>query len=226
MKPLPGPCVDFHAHVLPEMDHGCDCLQTALKQMQLAKTHGVDILVATPHFYPQDESVSSFLARRGSALQLLAGECPAGPALRVGAEVLACPGIERMKDIELLCVEGTKTLLFEMPLLPRWSPELVATVVALKRMGLNTVLAHAERYRRSEVEKLLEAGIPVQINAGYITSPGKRLDVARYLRRGVVVALGSDIHGLGRNYTHYRRAVRLLGARAPAIMEEARRLVG
>ncbi len=218
--------IDFHAHILPEMDHGCEDLQQALAQLALAKEAGVEIVVATPHFYPQNETVASFLRRRKIAMSRLAKARGGGVQLHAGAEVLLCPRMEKMEGVECLCIEGTHTLLVEMPLAVRFDLVLTHTAAALKQKGLQVVLAHAERYRRSETEKLLKAGIPVQIDADYYRSIRKKQDVGFYLRQDAVVALGSDIHGLGRHYQQYAVAVRKLGVNAPLIMKRAGRLIG
>jgi protein-tyrosine phosphatase len=44
--------IDFHAHILPGLDHGCKDLTTAVTQLKMAKKAGIDVVVATSHFYP------------------------------------------------------------------------------------------------------------------------------------------------------------------------------
>ena len=60
--------IDFHAHVLPGMDHGCKNITECKKQLSLAMSAGVSTVVATPHFYPHQHNVASFISRRTEAL--------------------------------------------------------------------------------------------------------------------------------------------------------------
>ncbi|MDL2302574.1 hypothetical protein LJC58_09505 [Lachnospiraceae bacterium OttesenSCG-928-D06] len=60
--------IDFHAHILPGMDHGCKNCKMSEKQLEIAGKYGVNRIVATPHFYAQEETVDSFLQRRKEAI--------------------------------------------------------------------------------------------------------------------------------------------------------------
>ena len=56
--------IDFHSHILPNADHGCSDVREALRQLRLAKKFGTTDIVATPHFEPENDTVSSFPFRR------------------------------------------------------------------------------------------------------------------------------------------------------------------
>ena len=56
--------IDFHTHILPKVDDGSRSLEQSLAMLNELKKQGVKKLVATPHFYANDESVESFLERR------------------------------------------------------------------------------------------------------------------------------------------------------------------
>ena len=63
--------IDFHAHILPKADHGSDSIETSLFQINSAKAAGIDTIVATPHFYINNDDIDSFSARRETAFQSL-----------------------------------------------------------------------------------------------------------------------------------------------------------
>ena len=89
VKGLPLGAIDFHAHILPGMDHGSRDLATALLQWQMLSDLGVACVVATPHFYAQDEpSVDDFIVRRDAAAQALCNAVTGDMRLFLGAEVL------------------------------------------------------------------------------------------------------------------------------------------
>ena len=200
--------VDFHAHVLPHTDHGCDGSRIARRQLQLMRRGGTDAVVATPHFYPNDDSVRSFLRRREGAIGAMRRKLPLEdlPTVYPAAEVLVCVGMHEMEGLEKLAVTGTNVILLEMPF-SRWNDALIDTVLGVKARGLCPILAHIDRYFLEDVEILLQEGIRAQVNAeafGTFQNPKPYVEL---MREGKVVALGSDLHGARR--AHYARFVRM-----------------
>ncbi|MBQ8303003.1 MAG: hypothetical protein IJX97_05645 [Clostridia bacterium] len=220
MKDAKG-IVDFHAHILPGADHGSGSLETTLWQLNAAKAVGVDRIVATPHFYPHKHSVDSFIERRNKAYDSLKKSIPAGVSIKLGAEVLICQGIERLPDIEKLFVEGTRTLLLELPF-NMFDECYCESVKELCNMGVDVIIAHADRYTEEVIKKMLRSGARLQLNAGSLTRLFKRRCVVSWLRDGTVVALGSDIHGKDKKaYSDFARAVKYAGDRAEYIKKQS-----
>ncbi len=186
--------VDFHAHILPGADHGSDSVGTTLRQLALASSVGVRRIIATPHFYPMTHSAESFLKRREAAfLKLLPHLGDGCPEIVLGAEVLACPGIENMSGIEDLCIAGTKTMLLELPF-NDFSAAYKTVAQKLISRGIDIVLAHADRYDPKNIEIMLEAGVRIQLNASAVSGMFIKPSVQKWISDGAVVALGSDIH--------------------------------
>ncbi len=191
---------------------------------------GVDILCATSHFYPDRENVSEFLARRDACFAELiesrggdAGN--ASPKILLGAEVLACAGLEKLPNIEALCLEGTNILLVEMPF-ARWHNELFTTIEAMAyRKDIRTVLAHADRYEPADVEAVLDLEIPVQLNVESLSGLFVKKHIKDWIDRGVVVALGSDMHGTDVGYRKWEKAKARLKSDFDGIMEKTNKLI-
>jgi len=218
--------IDFHAHILPELDHGCGSVSMAQKQLELAADAGVDVVVATSHFYPHVDTVPGFVQARKEAYdRLLEGLSTVKnmPELLLGAEVLACKGIERMEGLEQLCVESTKVLLLEMPFTKQWEKPLVDSVCKLAKK-FQVILAHADRYSVDSVQELMEAGCLVQLNADAVCSLKKRRLCKKYLQTGAVAALGSDIHGIKTGYRKFIKAQKVLGKSGEQIMKKTKEL--
>ena len=74
---LPDTTLDYHAHILPGCDHGSDSVETSRRQLEMARKAGVATVCATPHFYPQRETVACFLDRRARTAELLRAGLPA-----------------------------------------------------------------------------------------------------------------------------------------------------
>ena len=100
------------------------------------------------------------------------------------------------------------------------------TVLAIRDRGLCPVLAHIDRYDRSDVEKLLSQGIAAQLNAeGFIGFWDYRAN-RKYLNGVSVVALGSDLHGAEKkNYQIFVHMQKRLGEKAQAVFARTERLL-
>lgn len=205
------PIIDFHAHILPGADHGSHHTSDALAQLELIRHGGTDAVVATPHFYPDADNPDRFFARRAEAAErLLSRRTSEFPRVLLGAEVAVCPYLEQMGREKLsgLCVQGTDTILLEMPTRD-WDGTLIATIRAIRKMGFNTVLAHIDRYPFHWVAPLLEDGFLAQINASALFRLFGSSRYAQLLSDERIVALGSDLHGS--NPKSYRAFARLRG---------------
>ena len=49
--------IDFHSHVLPELDDGASSLAMSQEIMRQTRSQKVKKMVATPHFYPDKTSL-------------------------------------------------------------------------------------------------------------------------------------------------------------------------
>ncbi len=203
---------DFHAHILPNADHGSSSVEESLKQLALASKFGVSRIFATSHFYPHTSSVDHYLAKRNEAYRRLKERLPAGsPEIRLGAEVLLCPNIGQIAGFDKLCISGTRTVLVELPF-NDFSKAYILAVKDIISKGYDVVLAHAERYDEDTVEELIEIGAKVQVNASAIVSIFRNPVIDDWIDDGVVVAIGSDIHGTAKKaYKAFAKARRRLG---------------
>ena len=190
--------LDYHAHILPGCDHGSSSVDMSLKQINMAKEAGVQTICATPHFYPHKESVSSFIERRRQTADILWAQIPTNaPRVLLGAEVLICDGMERLKAIHELCLEGTNELLLEMPFY-RWPAPIWDTLYRLNDLrDIQIVIAHADRYPPEDIHQLISEGIPLQLNAECLRKHLHRKCYLEWIQKGYVSYLGSDIHEFG-----------------------------
>jgi protein-tyrosine phosphatase len=193
--------IDWHSHILPEMDDGSRDTAESISMINMLTMQGVGTVIATPHFYANDETVDSFIERRKSAFERLAAELPEGsPEIRLGAEVRYYQGINRMADLKALRIEGTKLLLLEMPM-SSWTEYMVRELIEMSgRSSIKVVLAHVERYmalqKQSVWNRILESGILMQVNASFFTSFASKRKALSLLREGSIHFVGSDCHDL------------------------------
>lgn len=191
--------IDWHNHILPALDDGSKDVAESITMMEMQTSQGVKTVIATPHFYANDQSVETFIKRRRASLQELEkslGE--SAPEIILGAEVKYYQGISRMEDLKELQIEGTKLLLLEMPTC-RWTEYMVRELIELSGSGkMQVVLAHVERYlnlqNQKVWERIFENGILIQTNASFFTSLSTRRRAIRLLKEGKIHFVGSDCH--------------------------------
>ena len=185
--------IDFHSHVLPGIDDGSDCVEESLEMLHTAKNQGVSTMLATPHFYAQDVSVDHFLEKRKKAYDTLKrcmddSDCP---DIRLGAEVCYFRGIGRAREIEKLCIEGTRVIMVELPF-RQWDEEVLRDVEELmEKQNVSVMLAHIERFyacqkRKKIWKEVLDLPVIFQVNAEFFDGRKKRKLIKKLVEDGIV----------------------------------------
>lgn len=229
--------IDFHSHILPGVDDGAKSVDESIDMLLLEKEQGIDVVVATPHFYTESNTIEKFLADRQRAYQNLMDAAAARalrlPQILLGAEVSFSVDILELTDIERLCIGDTRTILLEMPF-TQWGPWVYDEVYRLLAgKGLKPVIAHLERYsfiKFEMIEKLLQMDLSVQLNAeAFVLRENKKI-MARLMRGGYVDVIGSDAHNMTVRKSCLDAAIRKIEKKygrdcVEAFMENACRLL-
>ena len=208
--------IDWHSHILPGMDDGSRNVAESISLVNMQASQGASTVIATPHFYANDETVESFLDRRGRAAEQLKAELPdSAPEILLGAEVKYYDGISRMADLKALRIENSKLLLLEMPM-ARWSEYAIRELVEMaSKSSTRIVLAHIERYmsfqKRDAWQRLAESGILMQVNASFFTSLLTKRKALTLLCEGGIQFIGSDCHNLTTRAPHLDKALEVIG---------------
>ena len=194
--------IDMHCHILPGVDDGAKDLETSLAMLEASRDQGVQCMVATPHFYATRDRVDAFLARREAAWEVLKSRMGSDfPEVMLGAEVAFFQGISRAERLDALRIEGTSSMLLEMPFRP-WSQGDVDEVSQIiEKHGYTIIIAHIERYLAMHgntgfIMDLLDMPVKIQINAECLLDWRQRGRMLKMLRNGDVHLLGSDCHGM------------------------------
>lgn len=198
-----GTQTDMHCHVLPGMDDGSPDAATSLGMLRRQAGQGIGTVCCTSHYYARHETVAAFCRRRETALCRLqaaaAGEDL--PRLVPAAETAFFTGISECPDLDLLCIQGTRTLLLEMPF-TIWNDFQMEEVAALALdRGFRVVLAHPERFcgfkgNRERIRQLEQLPVALQVNAGALLSWKTRRLALELLRETPLPVLASDCHNL------------------------------
>ena len=213
--------IDIHTHVLPEMDDGSKSTAETDAMLSALWQQGVTQVVATPHFYPTQDTLAGFLQRRARAFEKMPPANPEHPQVLLGAEISYFPGIGTCEGLPLLNIQGTKLLLIEMPFSP-WSERMVNEICSIPNcFGLRPVLAHVNRYCHSRqlpafMDDFFAAGVYFQCNTDAFLTAKHRRWALKMMKKGNITFLGSDCHNMDTRPPHVDAArtliVKKLGA--------------
>ena len=195
---------DFHSHVLPGIDDGSKTVAESIAMLRSEAEQGIAHVIATPHFYPRQDSPERFLKRRYEAEMRLREEMEKHtglPKLTVGAEVYYFPGISESDAVFQLTIWKKSSILIEMPM-DSWTDRMYRELedLALRR-SLTPVIAHVDRYisplrTRGIPGRLAELPVLVQANGEFFLERRTRNMALRMLKKGQIHVLGSDCHNL------------------------------
>lgn len=210
--------VDFHSHILPQMDDGSRSIQESLEMLRMSAEQGIQVMAATSHFYAEENTVERFLERRETAWKALSEKMEPGmPKVLLGAEVYYFEGMQRVESLSRLRIEGTNLLLLEMPFSP-WSDRMVAEIMAVNRLpDTKVALAHIDRYLRFQKaavwDTLLENGVLMQVNASFFFNRFSKHKALRMAKKGQIHLLGSDCHNTTSRPPQLGEAMKFLESR-------------
>lgn len=193
--------IDFHSHILPGMDDGSKSAEESHEMILRLKSQGIKRIVATPHFYANDESVDDFIRRRKESYGKISSFIKEDyPQIVLGAEVRYYEGISKLGQLEELCAEGTDLLLLEMPS-GRWTEYVLNELNNISLQGRVTlVLAHIERYMSNQpsavFNSLLGNDVLMQVNANFLTDFFTKRRAISLFKQEKIHFIGSDCHNM------------------------------
>ena len=202
--------IDFHTHILPNMDDGSKSVDESIQLLNILKNEGVKLVCLTSHFYPRNESIEDFLERRNNSFK----ELNYNNEIKVllGSEVHYYRGISTSEDIDKLCIENTNILLVELPFSIPINENIINEIVNLKNRGLRVILAHVERYKIdfSTLQYLHNNGVMLQCNAEFFLGFFSSKRALKWLENGIIDVIGSDCHNLIDRIPNYDKAMNII----------------
>lgn len=186
--------------------------------LQAEAQQGVTHVVATPHFYAQNDSPRRFLSRRAAGLDELQSTVSGHeglPQICVGAEVHYFAGMSESEALSELTIGESKYILVEMPQAP-WSETMYRELEWIyTKQGLVPVLAHIDRYlsrfmNGRMLQRLSELPILVQANASFFADRASQKMALKMLAQGQIHVLGSDCHNMTGRVPNLSEAARVI----------------
>ena len=214
--------IDFHSHILPNIDDGSTSMKESIKLIKEAAQAGFTGIISTSHYlqnyYECDENERKGLLAE-LAEQVKIAEDSTGdnagsgnrvdmPKLYLGNEIyITTEIVELLKEGKASTINGTDYVLFELPMNSK--PLFVKEVVyKLIENGYKPIIAHPERYSyvKEDIEyvrELRNMGALFQSNYGsvigmYGSSAKKTLK--KLLKEDLISFFGSDVHAVGQIY--------------------------
>jgi len=215
--------VDFHSHILPEIDDGSRNVEMSIAMLRAEAAQGIRTVIATPHFYPRYETPEHFLEKRKRAVQRLReamGMHGDLPEIQVGAEVYFFPGISESEVLSQLTIGGKGCILLEMPP-PPWTQSMYREIEGIfEKQGITPIIAHVDRYIRplkthGIPEHLAQLPVLVQANAGFFQRMPTRSMALNLLKQDEIHLLGSDCHNLDTRAPNLGRTVEIIRKKCP-----------
>lgn len=213
--------VDFHCHLLPDMDDGSRSYEESRGMLMRLASQGIKQVFATPHFYSHHESADRFLLRRKTALDKLSASGEKILSVRLGAEVRLEKGISEIGGLQEMAWGKQRCLLIELPYssYKSWMTEEIYNIVF--QQNVTPVIAHLNRYlewyKKSELQEILDIqGVIVQLNNKTLFERRTLKFALDLLRDGRPVVFGSDAHNLADRSPDFDRTFPILCAKLKA----------
>lgn len=201
--------IDFHTHIIPNIDDGSRNIEETINLIKEAKQAGFEAIVLTSHYIPNYyetdvpernmwvNAISQNLRNKGIDIDIY-----------LGNEIYMTQNMMKLLiEEKASTINDTCYVLFEMPL--DVEPEnLYDVIYSLHENKLIPVLAHPERYKFIQkepdlVNDLIEKGVLMQANYGSILGQyGKNAEVIvrKFFENDMIHFLGSDVHREGTVY--------------------------
>lgn len=216
--------IDFHTHIIPNIDDGARSIEETFNLIQEAKDAGFDGIVLTSHYienyYETDvperdvwvKAISDNLKIKGIETNLY-----------LGNEIYMSSNMMNLLiDGKASTINNSSYVLFEMPLNAE-PMNLYDVIYSLQENKLIPILAHPERYSFVQkdpdlISDLIDKGVLMQANYGSILGQyGEKAQiiVKKFFEANMIHFLGTDVH---RQNTIYKRI--------PQALEEIKNIVG
>jgi protein-tyrosine phosphatase len=195
--------IDFHNHVLPNVDDGSKNVEMTISMLKSASAQGIKTIVNTTHLqHPKMENKNTnyeyIINIRDEVLDIAQRE-NIDIDIELAAEVYYLPNLCELIDHPLATFNNFMLIEFPMIITP---PEYENTFFQLILKGVTPILAHPERYRGFQddvvkLQRLQEMGVVFQIDAGSLLGHfGKKTKKMAFemLSKGYCHLIGSDAH--------------------------------
>ena len=195
--------IDFHNHILPDLDDGASNMDETLKMLKTASDQGITDIICTVHY--QHPKLNGKTINYDIVIDKIneVNKAMDGINLKLhpGSEVFFLPNLVEIKSDPITVFGNGKYMLIEFQVF-QFPKDFELSLYDLILSGTTPIIAHPERYRPIQnnifiIEKLINLGCLIQIDAGSLIGHfGKKCKLISkmMLERNMVHFIGSDSH--------------------------------
>lgn len=212
--------IDFHSHIIPNIDDGSTSMKDTINMINEARQAGFTEIISTSHYIQKYYDLDCF--EREKILDIIKKKVSEKKEINIklylGSEIYFTPEIiELVKNKKASTINNTRYLLFELPM--NTKPLFVKEMVyKLMQNGYIPIIAHPERYSYVQeniryIEELAGMGVLFQSNYGSIIGMygnSAKKTLKKLLKNNLISFLGSDVHRTGQIYPKIPKALKKL----------------
>ncbi len=196
--------LDLHSHILPECDDGAKNVPMSIELLKMMKNQGITDVIATPHFYPHDDTIDEFLLKVNKAYKKLSHlKTNDLPNILLGCELFYFKGISRSEHIFKFTLNDSKYILIE-PNAYLLNKSFQNELLYLKNdLGLIPIIPHIERFYKAKGFKVFlkfikENEILTQVNAASLLDKSYNKIIKKLMSQHIITFIATDTHSLNR----------------------------
>ena len=195
--------IDFHTHILPNIDDGSRSIEETFNLIKEAKNVGFEAIISTSHYI--EEYYETNAPEREVWINAIYENLQAKNIdinLYLGNEIYLSENIIKLlEEGKASTINDTSYVLFEMPLNAE-PMNLYDVIYEMMQYKLVPILAHPERYSFVQKEPeliydLIEKGVLMQANFGSILGiygEKAQIIVKKFFESNMIHFLGTDVH--------------------------------
>ena len=197
--------IDFHNHIIPDLDDGSKSIEMSLNMLKKAKSQGITDIINTIHYqHPKmkgKDTSFEFVVNEIKKMQKIATENNININIHPASEVFFQFNLTDILDNPITTFGNGKYMLIEFQRLsfPKGYED---EIFKVQLKGVNPIIAHPERYRGIQkninlAKKWIDRGYLIQIDcASIIGGFGKETQITaiELLKNGLCHLIGSDAH--------------------------------
>ncbi len=195
--------IDFHSHIIYNVDDGSDSIETSLKILKLAETVGFNNIILTPHYMKNYyEYTVNEISEKIEYLQEICQKEDINIQLYQANEIYITNDIVNLLETnEASTINNSRYVLFELPMNEE-PPNLLEVIYSLKENNKVPIIAHPERYtyvqeNPNRLLDLIDMGVLFQSNYGSVMGQyGEKCKktIKSLLKNNFIHFLGTDVH--------------------------------
>lgn len=210
--------IDFHSHIIPNIDDGSTSIDETINMIKEANQVGFTGIISTSHYIQGYYDLNSY--ERKKLLDIIEKKMSIDTDLKLylGSEIyFTSEIIELIENKKASTINNTKYVLFELPMntKPLFAKEVVYQLI---EKGYRPIIAHPERYNYVQeeieyVEELASMGAMFQANYGSIIGMygnEAKKTLKKLLKNNLISFLGSDVHRVGQIYPQIPKILKKL----------------